>query len=56
MFGEPMTINFAEPNSSSARLETPLVKDQQSLNLLDSITEQIEENDLFLRFFKTAPG
>ena len=39
MFGEPMTINFTEPNSSTARVETPVdpfVKDQQSLNLLDS--------------------
>ena len=39
MFGEPMTINLAEPNSSTARVETPvdpLVKDQQYLNLLDS--------------------
>ena len=39
MFGELMTVNFTEPNSSTARVETPvdpLVKDQQSLNLLDS--------------------
>ena len=33
-----MTVNFTEPNSSTARVETPvdpLGKDQQSLNLLD---------------------
>ena len=38
MFGELMTINSTEPNSSTARVETPVdpfVKDQQSLELLD---------------------
>ena len=42
-----MTINFTEPNSSTARVETPvdpLVKDQQSLKLLDRLVILVTVN------------